>query len=75
MRFSGTDNGIVTMTETVRFDMPRFRFHLQLANTFEALKDLDGKQVIDGCNIARLTFIHAETEAATRYTEGKPRMP
>lgn len=43
MRFSGTDNGIVTMTETSRFDMQRFRFHLKLANKFEALKGLSGK--------------------------------
>ncbi|CAO3654853.1 unnamed protein product [Mucor fragilis] len=28
--FSGTDNGLVTMTETVAFDVKRFAFHLDL---------------------------------------------
>ncbi|CAO3630821.1 unnamed protein product [Mucor fragilis] len=28
--FSGTDNGLVTMTETVAFDVERFAFHLDL---------------------------------------------
>jgi hypothetical protein len=35
--FSGTDNGIVTMTETTKFDLDRFRFHLKLYSRFSFL--------------------------------------
>ncbi|KAI9269697.1 hypothetical protein EDC94DRAFT_686121 [Helicostylum pulchrum] len=35
--FSRTDNGIVFMTNTVGFDLNRFRFHLQLSNRYQAL--------------------------------------
>ncbi|CEG76380.1 hypothetical protein RMATCC62417_11282 [Rhizopus microsporus] len=30
--FSGTDNGLVTMTETVGMSLDRFEFHLKLCN-------------------------------------------
>jgi hypothetical protein len=30
MKYSGTDNGLVSMTETVGFTMDRFLFHLDL---------------------------------------------
>ena len=32
LKFSGTDNGLITMTETVSFSLSRFRFHLDLYN-------------------------------------------
>jgi hypothetical protein len=32
LKFSGTDNGLITMTETVPFSLSRFRFHLDLYN-------------------------------------------
>ncbi|GAA5805101.1 hypothetical protein HPULCUR_010614 [Helicostylum pulchrum] len=35
--FSGTDNGIVSMTNTVGFDLNRFRFYLELSNRYQAL--------------------------------------
>ncbi|ORE08787.1 hypothetical protein BCV72DRAFT_322859 [Rhizopus microsporus var. microsporus] len=38
--FSGTDNGLVTMTETADFDMKRFKFHLDLYNKHAALENL-----------------------------------
>ncbi|KAL0137307.1 hypothetical protein V8B55DRAFT_1578093 [Mucor lusitanicus] len=41
MCFAGTDNGIVTTTETSRFNMQRFQFHLKLANKFDVLQDLE----------------------------------
>ncbi|CAO3693146.1 unnamed protein product [Rhizopus microsporus] len=30
LKFSGTDNGLITMTETVSFSLSRFMFHLDL---------------------------------------------
>lgn len=36
--FSGTDNGLVTMTETVRMLLDRFEFHLKLYNHGKYLK-------------------------------------
>jgi hypothetical protein len=39
LTFSGTDNGIVTVTETVAFDMHRLKYHLELYNRFNVLKD------------------------------------
>ncbi|KAL9537040.1 hypothetical protein MBANPS3_012140 [Mucor bainieri] len=44
MRFCGTDNGTVMMTETGRFNMQRFRFHLKLVNTFESLEGLTDEE-------------------------------
>ncbi|GAA5794780.1 hypothetical protein HPULCUR_000126 [Helicostylum pulchrum] len=38
--FSGTDNGIVSMTNTVGFDLTKFKFHLELSNRFTSLEDL-----------------------------------
>jgi hypothetical protein len=35
--FSGTDNGIVTMTETVGFCIDRFKYHLALHNRYSPL--------------------------------------
>jgi hypothetical protein len=37
--FSGTDNGLVTMTESVPLSIERFAFHLKLYNSFQALSD------------------------------------
>ncbi|RCH82102.1 hypothetical protein CU097_004623 [Rhizopus azygosporus] len=31
-KFSGTDNGLITMTETIPFSLSRVRFHLDLYN-------------------------------------------
>ena len=36
--FSGTDNGLVTMTETVGMSLDRFEFHLKLYNHGKYLK-------------------------------------
>ncbi|CEI94704.1 hypothetical protein RMCBS344292_08909 [Rhizopus microsporus] len=38
--FSGTDNGLVTMTATVGFKMDRFKFHLRLYNKYSALQEV-----------------------------------
>lgn len=40
--FCGTDNGIITVTETVAFGVERFKFHLDLYNRFQPLTN-DGK--------------------------------
>ncbi|CEP18690.1 hypothetical protein [Parasitella parasitica] len=40
--FGGTDNGLVTMSETSRFDMARFKFHLSLHNRFQILDNTEG---------------------------------
>lgn len=37
--FSGTDNGLVSMTESVGISLDRFRFHIQLYNRFSALSE------------------------------------
>ncbi|KAI9246638.1 hypothetical protein EDC94DRAFT_386287 [Helicostylum pulchrum] len=37
--FSGTDNGLVSMTETVNSTPERFRFHLRLYNLFSVLAE------------------------------------
>ncbi|KAI9471832.1 MAG: hypothetical protein EXX96DRAFT_337369 [Benjaminiella poitrasii] len=37
--FSGTDNGLVTMTETVEFLIERFKFHLDMYNRYSILQD------------------------------------
>jgi hypothetical protein len=37
--FSGTENGLVSMTSTVSFSLHRFRFHLELSNRYHALAD------------------------------------
>jgi hypothetical protein len=37
MMFSGTDNGLVTMTESVPLSVKRFAFYLKLYNSFQAL--------------------------------------
>lgn len=42
--YAGTDNGIVTTTETTRFNIDRFKFHLKLANRFGPLSSIHGKQ-------------------------------
>ncbi|CEG64345.1 hypothetical protein RMATCC62417_01331 [Rhizopus microsporus] len=40
--FSGTDNGLKTMTSTVPLAMKRFKLHLELRNKYKALKDANG---------------------------------
>ncbi|PHZ15670.1 uncharacterized protein RHIMIDRAFT_248802 [Rhizopus microsporus ATCC 52813] len=45
--FSGTDNGLVTMTETADFDMKRFKFHLDLYNKHAALENLSEEGKVD----------------------------
>lgn len=37
--FSGTDNGIVTMTNTVGVTLDRFKFYLELYNRYDLLSD------------------------------------
>ncbi|GAA5796692.1 hypothetical protein HPULCUR_002067 [Helicostylum pulchrum] len=39
--FSGTDNGVVTMTNTVGITLNRFKFHLELYNRYDALLDIN----------------------------------
>ncbi|GAA5796257.1 hypothetical protein HPULCUR_001627 [Helicostylum pulchrum] len=39
---SGTDNGIVTMTETCKLDLEKFKYHLKLYNRYDALEN-EGK--------------------------------
>ncbi|KAI9249362.1 hypothetical protein EDC94DRAFT_527773, partial [Helicostylum pulchrum] len=36
---SGTDNGIVTMTETRKLDLEKFKYHLKLYNRYDALEN------------------------------------
>lgn len=45
--FSGTDNGIVTMTITVGLTLHRFKLHLELYNIYDALSDTDDKHSMD----------------------------
>lgn len=37
--FSGTDNGLVSMSDTVNFSMEKFKFHLKLYNRFTVLQE------------------------------------
>ncbi|EPB87743.1 hypothetical protein HMPREF1544_05403 [Mucor circinelloides 1006PhL] len=37
-RYGGTDNGIVTFTETSKFDLPRSQSHLELYNRYQCLE-------------------------------------
>ncbi|KAI8886785.1 hypothetical protein K501DRAFT_309053 [Backusella circina FSU 941] len=37
--FSGTDNGLVTMTETVGFSLRRFKYHIDLYNRYSVLDE------------------------------------
>ncbi|KAG2204708.1 hypothetical protein INT47_012004 [Mucor saturninus] len=37
--FSGTDDGLISMTDTVSASLDRFKFHLQLYNKFSALTE------------------------------------
>ncbi|KAI9264013.1 hypothetical protein EDC94DRAFT_606740, partial [Helicostylum pulchrum] len=39
--FSGTDNGIVNLSATAPFTTERYKFHLNLYNQYEVLKDSD----------------------------------
>ncbi|KAI9257797.1 hypothetical protein EDC94DRAFT_661101 [Helicostylum pulchrum] len=39
--FYGTDNGVVTMTNTVRIVLNRFKFRLELYNRYDALSDIN----------------------------------
>ncbi|KAI8082293.1 hypothetical protein BDF21DRAFT_338573, partial [Thamnidium elegans] len=41
--FSGTDNGLVTMTETAKLDIKQVKFHLKLFNKYSILNDIKGK--------------------------------
>ncbi|KAI8090738.1 hypothetical protein BDF21DRAFT_377949 [Thamnidium elegans] len=43
--FSGTDNGLVTMTETARLDIKQVKFHLKPYNKYSILNDIKGKNV------------------------------
>ncbi|KAI9253046.1 hypothetical protein EDC94DRAFT_525414, partial [Helicostylum pulchrum] len=38
--FSGTDNGLVTMTETAKLDINQVKFHLKLFNKYSILNDI-----------------------------------
>ncbi|KAG2234481.1 hypothetical protein INT48_004860 [Thamnidium elegans] len=44
--FSGTDNGLVTMTETAKLDIKQVKFHLKLFNKYSILNDIKGKNVM-----------------------------
>lgn len=37
--FSGTDNGLISMTDTANLSMEKFKFHLQLYNRFAVLNE------------------------------------
>ena len=37
--FSGTDNGIVKMTETIPLDLEKFQYHIKLYNKYSPLVD------------------------------------
>ncbi|KAI9267570.1 hypothetical protein EDC94DRAFT_601245, partial [Helicostylum pulchrum] len=39
--FSGTDNGVVNLSAIALFTMERYKFHLNLYNRYEVLKDGD----------------------------------
>ncbi|CEI88592.1 hypothetical protein RMCBS344292_02975 [Rhizopus microsporus] len=39
LAFSGTDNGLVTMTETAKLSLDQFKFHLKLYNRYSALTE------------------------------------
>ncbi|CAO3619593.1 unnamed protein product [Mucor fragilis] len=41
MRFSGTDNGLAVMTETVGMDLSKYKYHLSLLNRSSLLAILD----------------------------------
>ncbi|OAD01350.1 hypothetical protein MUCCIDRAFT_112793 [Mucor lusitanicus CBS 277.49] len=41
MVFSGTDNGLTVMTETVPMDINKYKYHLSLHNRFSPLANLD----------------------------------
>lgn len=45
--FSGTDNGVVTLSNTVGLTFHRFKFHLALHSRFEALTDSNETGVAD----------------------------
>ncbi|RCH88096.1 hypothetical protein CU097_004618 [Rhizopus azygosporus] len=47
LTFSGTDSGLATMTETVGFDIKRFKFHLNLYNKYSALENLSEEGNVD----------------------------
>ncbi|ORE06894.1 hypothetical protein BCV72DRAFT_327777, partial [Rhizopus microsporus var. microsporus] len=50
--FSGTDNGIVTMTETAKLSLDQFKFHLKLYNRYSALTE---------GNLIQLIFVYIES--------------
>ncbi len=39
--FSGTDNGLKTMTSTAPLTMKRFKYHLELRDKYKALENID----------------------------------
>ncbi|GAA5809510.1 hypothetical protein MFLAVUS_002919 [Mucor flavus] len=42
--FSGTDNGLVTLTETAKLDIEQVKFHLKLFNKYSMLDDIKDKK-------------------------------
>ncbi|KAG2232610.1 hypothetical protein INT48_001299 [Thamnidium elegans] len=58
--FSGTDNGLVTMTETARLDIKQVKFHLKPYNKYSILNDIK-----EGDQDAELNFSDDEINQAT----------
>ena len=49
--FSGTDNGVVTLSDTVGITPHRFKFHLELHNRYESLMDCS-ETIVDDMDIS-----------------------
>ncbi|CEP17395.1 hypothetical protein [Parasitella parasitica] len=60
VRFSGTDNGIIKVTETVSFGIERFAYHLDLYNKFQGL---EAEAIQLQAEVARLRGITARSYA------------
>ncbi|GAA5803914.1 hypothetical protein HPULCUR_009399 [Helicostylum pulchrum] len=58
--FSGTDNGLVTMTETAKLDINQVKFHLKLFNKYSILNDIK-----EGDQDAALNFSNDDINKAT----------
>ncbi|ORE01445.1 hypothetical protein BCV72DRAFT_236348 [Rhizopus microsporus var. microsporus] len=79
--FSGTDNGHATMTETVGFDMKRFKFHLDLYNKCFALENMSEERNVDAdiidravININTLNHYVSEQETSESTIQMSPYM-
>jgi hypothetical protein len=74
--FSGTDNGLVTMTETAKLSLDQFKFHLKLYNRYSALTDGNLMQLIfvyiESNLFADATRLQASAEGETFFKFAKP---